>query len=182
MNFYAFHIGDYASDTRHLSMLEDGAYRRLIDLYYTRECPLPSDLPEVFRLAGARSPAERKTVETVLREFFVKDEIGWRHKRCDLEIAVMRDKKLKAAQSANKRWRNANAMRTHSEGMEDKPVDNHANASEPHCEGNAPNTKTNTNTKILALPSHEEEVSVQGLSRGDFRVDPRTGEILAAVA
>ena len=43
MNYYAFHIGDYASATRHLSWIEDAAYRRLIDCYYVREVPFPTD-------------------------------------------------------------------------------------------------------------------------------------------
>jgi len=34
MHYYQFNIGDYASHTRHLSDLEDLAYRRLLDAYY----------------------------------------------------------------------------------------------------------------------------------------------------
>ena len=41
MNYYPFHIGDYLSATRHLSWEEDCAYRRLLDVYYTSEKPLP---------------------------------------------------------------------------------------------------------------------------------------------
>ena len=40
MNYYNFHIGDYARRTRHLSVIEDLFYRRLLDLYYTTEAPL----------------------------------------------------------------------------------------------------------------------------------------------
>ncbi len=43
MNYYPFHIGDYAKKTRHLSWDEDMAYRRLIDAYYLHEGPLPAD-------------------------------------------------------------------------------------------------------------------------------------------
>lgn len=87
MNFYEHHLGDYVRDTAHLSMLEDGCYRRLLDCYYVREAPLPREVKEVQRLVRAASAAERKAVETVLREFFVDTEEGWRHKRCDVEIA-----------------------------------------------------------------------------------------------
>lgn len=31
MNYYPFHIGDYLTETAHLSWLEDCAYRRLLD-------------------------------------------------------------------------------------------------------------------------------------------------------
>jgi len=54
MNYYQHHLGDYLRDTAHLSMLEDGAYRRLIDAYYIRERPLPGELREVYRLRPAR--------------------------------------------------------------------------------------------------------------------------------
>lgn len=42
MNFYEHHLGDYMRDTAHLSMIEDAAYRRLLDAYYIREAPLPA--------------------------------------------------------------------------------------------------------------------------------------------
>ncbi len=42
MNYYPFHLGDYAAHTKHLGLLEDLAYRRMIDLYYTTEKPLPN--------------------------------------------------------------------------------------------------------------------------------------------
>ena len=39
MHYYSFNIGDYASHTRHLTAIEDLAYRRLLDLYYLHEQP-----------------------------------------------------------------------------------------------------------------------------------------------
>lgn len=90
MNYYPFHIGDYARDTRHLTVLEHGAYRLLIDLYYLREAPLPLDLQGLCRLVCARSDDEILAVKTVLQEFFVGHPDGWRHVRCDEEIAIYR--------------------------------------------------------------------------------------------
>lgn len=86
MNYYEHHLGDYLRDTAHLSMLEDGAYRRLIDAYYIREAPLPPTTREVFRLVRAQSKQDREAVETVLREFFTETPDGWVHSRCDREI------------------------------------------------------------------------------------------------
>lgn len=91
MNFYPHHIGDYVSATAHLSLLEHGAYRTLIDLYYSREGPLPVDVAACCRLARASSKEERKAVETVLREFFVETPEGWRQTRCDREIEKARE-------------------------------------------------------------------------------------------
>lgn len=89
MNYYKRHIGDYAAATRHLSMIEHGAYALLLDTYYTSEAPLPADVKLAARKAGARTPEEIEAVETVLREFFDLQEDGWHQSRCDAEIAAM---------------------------------------------------------------------------------------------
>lgn len=102
MNFYPHHIGDYAQDTRHLTMLEHGAYRLLLDLYYSREAPLPLDVSTVQRLACARAREEKQAVEAVLREFFIETAEGWRHNRCDLEIEAGRRKQDAARENGKK--------------------------------------------------------------------------------
>jgi len=161
MNYYSFHIGDYASATRHLTWLEDAAYRRLLDVYYVKEEPLPADLRQVYRLVVASDDNQREAVNIVLDEFFTLTEFGYRHDRCDAEIHAANDKKNKASQSAKARWsnaktndvaiqsdneRNANAMRTHQ--------NDNSNASETICEGNAPNPNPNPNKKqTTAMPS-----------------------------
>jgi Protein of unknown function (DUF1376) len=40
MYYYQHHIGDYRKDTSHLSLIEHGIYRQLLDLYYITEKPL----------------------------------------------------------------------------------------------------------------------------------------------
>jgi uncharacterized protein YdaU (DUF1376 family) len=104
MNFYPFHIGDYASATRHLSWDEDAAYRRLLDVYYTSEKALPLELRQVFRLVVASTEDQRAAVESVLSEFFERTEAGWINRRADSEILVMREKQEKQREKANKRW------------------------------------------------------------------------------
>lgn len=98
MNYYPFHLGDYAAHTQHLEPMEDLAYRRLIDLYYLTESPLPLDVPELARRVRLRS--EIAAIETVLNEFFTATEDGWYHERCADEVARMQDKQAKARASA----------------------------------------------------------------------------------
>lgn len=86
MNFYKHHLGDYAAATVHLSWDEDCAYRRLMEQYYKREAPIPADVKEACRLARATTPAQKRAVEAVLREFFALESDGWHQKRCDEEI------------------------------------------------------------------------------------------------
>lgn len=122
LNYYERHIGDYLKDTAHLSLLEHGIYTRLLDVYYTKECALQAS--EVARLIGARSREEKSALEAVLQEFFVLQNGAHAQPRCDREIERYKEKQNKARSSANARWnkdvqhteRNANAMRTHSEG------------------------------------------------------------------
>ena len=102
MNYFPFHLGDYAAHTAHLEPMEDLAYRRLLDLYYLREGPLPTDIQTTAKLIRMRSMAA--DVEAVLREFFVSTEAGWRHARCDFEITEMCRRQQVAKDKANKRW------------------------------------------------------------------------------
>ena len=120
MNYYPFHIGDYASATRHLSWDEDAAYRRLLDVYYTTEKPIPLDMRQVFRLTMAQTDGQREAVEAVLLEFFEQAEFGYVNRRADAEILAMREKQDKQRERANKRWQsqdkntgNAPAMPRH---------------------------------------------------------------------
>ena len=85
MHYYSFNIGDYAKHTRHLSNLEDLAYRRLIDLYYTHEKPFPNDTKQISRLIGMRDNLDE--IDAVLSDFFTLEDDVWVSKRADEEIA-----------------------------------------------------------------------------------------------
>jgi uncharacterized protein YdaU (DUF1376 family) len=112
VNYYPFHIGDYATHTAHLEPMEDLAYRRLLDLYYLREGPLPADVQEVARLIRMRGDADM--VERILNEFFQLFAAGWIHERCDAELSRMieRQTKAKASAEASVNARRANAQRS----------------------------------------------------------------------
>ena len=83
MHYYSFHIGDYRAATAHLSNEEDLAYRRLIDMYYDLEAPIPFDTQWVSR----RIRVGVEVVEIVLKDMFELTEDGWRLARCDEEIS-----------------------------------------------------------------------------------------------
>lgn len=99
---FQFHIRDYLTKTRHLSLLEDLAYRRLIDAYYTHEQPLPADVQACARLIAMREHANE--VEAVLHEFFVLTDNGWTNSRCDQEIAAFQSFRDAGRRGADKRW------------------------------------------------------------------------------
>jgi uncharacterized protein YdaU (DUF1376 family) len=83
MNYYERHIGDFMKDTMGLTMIEEGAYNRLLDIYYAKEEPLPLDVKECYMLARANSKKERDAVDKVLIKFFRKTDDGFRKNRCD---------------------------------------------------------------------------------------------------
>lgn len=83
MHYYQFNIGDYLKHTAHLTPMEDLAYRRLLDIYYDTESPIPNNIPRVSRLLRI----EEEIVKTILDEFFVLTENGYKNHRADLEIA-----------------------------------------------------------------------------------------------
>ena len=126
MHYYQFNIGDYRRDTAHLSHLEHGIYRSLIDTYMLEESPLPGDMKELERKHLIRTSNEKKALRNVLKDFFKFDNSMFLHSRCDEDIISYRDKSLKASKSAKKRWeKDANAVRTHSEGNANhKPLTN----------------------------------------------------------
>jgi uncharacterized protein YdaU (DUF1376 family) len=86
MNYYNFHIGDYISHTIHLSLEEDLAYRRLLDMYYDTELPIPNNIPLVSRKLRINADV----VKTVLDEFFDLTEDGFKNFRAENEIAEYR--------------------------------------------------------------------------------------------
>jgi uncharacterized protein YdaU (DUF1376 family) len=102
MNYYPFHLGDYASHTAHLDPMEDLAYRRMLDLYYMREGPLPTDWRDIARLIRLKEFGE--AIEAVLAEFFALTDSGWVHDRCDRELAAYKRMSDGGKAGAAKRW------------------------------------------------------------------------------
>ena len=92
MHYYSFHVSDYIHDTAHLNNDEDLAFRRLLDLYYTQEKPIPNKTQEVAR--RIRMGKNIVAVQTVLEEFFMysQEHDFWFHKRCDETIAAYQAK------------------------------------------------------------------------------------------
>ena len=101
MNYYPFHIGDYAAHTRYLTLMEDLAYRRMLDLYYVSEKPLePAE--QTARLIGMRDHVAE--VGTILADFFEATEAGFINKRANEELDKFSLMKQGGRDGAAKRW------------------------------------------------------------------------------
>ena len=85
MHYYKFNIADYRKDTGHLSTIEHGIYRQLIDWYYLDEQPIPEETQMVIRRLRLGSD-EVIFLQNVLSDFFVLGKKGYEHKRIEVEI------------------------------------------------------------------------------------------------
>jgi len=100
MHYYNFHIGDYKSHTHHLTIIEDIAFRRLLDHYYLHELPIKQRI--VARQIGMLEYEQE--VLSVLNEFFDDTPDGYINPRADGEIAKYRELSDAGKRGAAKRW------------------------------------------------------------------------------
>lgn len=96
MRYYQFHIGDYKSHTHHLSLIEDLAFRRLLDYYYLHETPIKQS--DIARQIGMRE--HEQEVLTVLNEFFISTDNGFINPRADSQIKTFREHQAVSAWGA----------------------------------------------------------------------------------
>ena len=85
MHYYQFNIADYRADTAHLSLVEHGIYRQLIDWYYLDEKPIPLETQVVMRRIQLGSDGLHY-LTNVLKDFFILTDNGYYHNRIEQEI------------------------------------------------------------------------------------------------
>ena len=121
MHYYQFNIGDYASHTRYLTPMQDLAYRRLLDLYYLHEKPIPKLNPAA--LIGLNDCLT--DVEQVLNDYFTPTDNGWVNKRANEQIDEYRNKQKSASLAGKKsaEVRKANKEATPEQPFNDRLTD-----------------------------------------------------------
>lgn len=93
MNWYT---ADYARDTKHLTLEQDAAYRRMIDAMWDAGGRLPnndSDLARILRI----DVRKWKFLSTAVLPFFVVDGNDLTHKRVSIELAKATARSERAA-------------------------------------------------------------------------------------
>ena len=135
MYYYSFHIGDYRAATAHLTNEEDLAYRRLIDMYYDTELPIPDDFVWVAR----RIRSSVDVVKAVLQDMFILTDEGWDNERCAEELKGYRKMKEGGRNGAAKRW---------GKGGDTPPIDT---PEEPQCQPVTSNHKPVTSNQVKAV-------------------------------
>ncbi len=138
LHWYARYFDAYLRDTKHLTLLEHGAYNLLLDHYYQQKGDVPYDLARLARVCNAFADEEQKALAKIIDEFFTIDGRSGkiRNRRADEEMKIAFEISDKRRSAANSRW-NANA---------------HANAMPP-TPTPTPTPKTRSRTKATTAPS-----------------------------
>ena len=155
MKWYKFAAAEYQIKTIHLSDAEDLAYRRLLDMAYLSEKPIPLDT----NLVSRRIRLDQDIVEQVLSEFFEKTESGYRNRRVEEEVQAYQtiiERNLKGAKAAAQKAaeRAAQGVKRRSPRTLTEPTSDH----EGNLEGSSENTianlegNQNKNKNISPLP------------------------------
>jgi uncharacterized protein YdaU (DUF1376 family) len=101
LDWYPFFINDYRRDTYHLTLEEDGAYRRLIDEYMVTRAALPNDDAALARIVGI-TKTEWDRLAPVVRRFFRMRNDKLFHKRCEAEIRAQNARHNRNSKRAQK--------------------------------------------------------------------------------
>ena len=101
-SWYPRYYGDFMRDTGHLSLIEVGAYNRLLDHYYATGKPLPDDKWQLLRVCHAVANDEQDAVVRICEQFFIKQDGLLRNKRADAEIEKLSLISAKRSESGRK--------------------------------------------------------------------------------
>jgi uncharacterized protein YdaU (DUF1376 family) len=144
MHYYIFNIADYRKDTSHLSTLEHGIYRQLLDWYYLDEKPIPKETQSVLRRLRLGSESDSLALQNVLNDFFVLRADGHHQVRCDVEI---KDYHHKAEVNKANGKRGGRPKKTQSVIFAN-PSESESKANETLTSNHKPITNNQTNTRF----------------------------------
>ena len=155
MKWYKFAAAEYQIKTIHLSDAEDLAYRRLLDMAYLSEKPIPLDT----NLVARRVRIDQDIVEQVLSEFFEKTAEGYRNRRVEEEVLAYQtiiERNLKGAKAAAQKAaeRAAQGVKRRSPRTLTEPTSDHEGNHQGSSESSVANLEgnQNKNKNISPLP------------------------------
>ena len=104
MHYYQYNIANYRKRTGHLTLVEHGIYRSLMDTYYLDESPLEADDKKLMRLHKIRTLDEKESFHNVIEEFFYLEDGYYKHVDIEENLVKIYSKSDKARASAEIRW------------------------------------------------------------------------------
>ena len=101
--YFPMYPDDFEADTAHLSLLEDGAYNRLLRLCWRSPgCSVPNDEAWIMRRMRVTDPAEMDAVRAVLAEYFTVEKGRYTNKRLSREWREAHDAHEKRKMAGSK--------------------------------------------------------------------------------
>lgn len=201
MNYLELYPGDYLRDTTRLTLIEHGAYLRLLMAYYAEEEPFPPDDAELFVIVSAVSTVDKAAVRKVAARFFPVGDDGLRHNsRADWEIIKARRRIETAQTNGGKGGRpkkpKPNPMQTHKKpsgffaGSENaafqkpkqNPAETHAGEASPHATRKAAIGNSHASAQIPQGETLEARACRLMREVGCIRVNPLHTDLIAAIA
>ena len=175
MHYYTFYAKDYASKASFLEPMEDLAYRRMLDLYYLTEQPLPESVDEIALLIRMRSHSD--CIAVVLRYFFELTASGYINKKVETILSEYHAKSVKAKASADARWAKVKDEKNKKPIKNSKLAqvcDNDANALRTECEMDANYKPITINQELLTnnitLDKPKKNSVIKKLIPSDFGI------------
>lgn len=163
MHFYPFNIKDFALHTSHLSLEEEGVYRRMLDYYYDTEGPIPEETQPVIR--RLRLGLHCETFALVLEEFFTLEEDGWHNYRADIEI----DEYQKRAGTARENGKKGG-----------RPKINKGAKTQSVILANPEETQKKPDRKLpVTITSNQEPVTITSKDKAKRFIQPTISEVTA---
>ena len=155
-SWYPRYYGDYMRDTGHLTLMEHGAYTKLLDQYYATQRPLPERLPDLYRMCSAMTDEEKEAVASVADQFFAVNGDGKRHnRRADIEILKEQSISASRSEAGSKRWQSRNKCIANAKQLHSKPhacdATSTSTSTEEHPEPE-PESKTDTPDGVSSVP------------------------------
>ena len=136
--YFRFFPTDYDADTSHLTLLEDGAYSRLLRIcWMTPGCSLPDDDEWIFRRLRARSEEEKGAIKSVLSEFFQRANGRIFNDRLMREFEQSADRQKSASANGKKGGEKTASLKTNDFGSSEKVANQNQNQNHKEEEAKA---------------------------------------------
>lgn len=176
MHYYQFNIKDYSFATIRMSLMEDLAFRRMLDLFYESEKPLPFELKRIAKLIGMIDHQEE--IRDVLNEFWEEKEFGWVNSRAEVEISKYQSK----AESARVNGKKGGRPIT----QQEPKITQLVNLANPEITGSKANHKPITNNHkpnkdICQLVTDEYNLKLSELGKVKVLSDKRKSHIKSSI-
>ena len=122
--YYRWFPGDYLRDTGTLSLIEHGAYRLLLDHYYSESGGIADEKPRLYRLCRATTPEEQRAVDFIVKKYFPINNGMLTNSRADKELKereqFIEEQKRKGSLGGRPR-KNPEESRGFNPGFENEP-------------------------------------------------------------